>query len=118
MKLNFSHVLVKYEKSYEITRTPGEEIVNGRVIEGTPTIETINVILFPIRAEQIQDYEGGVYTTQDRKIYQREGSILPLKEHDVIYDSKTDSNYEIREKTPWLDFADFSTFIAKKVVIK
>lgn len=118
MKFNFSHVLVKYEKEYEVTRTPDEEIVNGRVVEGTPVIENLSLILFPIRPEQIRDYEGGNYTTQDRKVYQREGSIMPLKENDIVKDSDTGERYEIREKTPWLDFSDFSTFVAKKVVVE
>jgi hypothetical protein len=118
MKLNFSHVLTKYEKGYEVTRTPDEQIINGRVVEGTPITETLKLIMFPLRPEQINDYEGGAYTTQDRKIYQREGSIMPLKEHDIIYDSRNDKNYEVREKTSWLDFADFSTFVAKKVVVE
>lgn len=118
MKLNFSHVLVKYEKEYEVERTPDEQIVDGRVVEGSPRTETLSLILFPLRPEQIQDYEGGSYTAQDRKVYQREGSIMPLKEHDIITDIRNGEDYEVREKTSWLDFSDFSTFVAKKVVIE
>lgn len=118
MGFRFGHVLIKYEKSYQVVRTPNEELVNGRVVENSPITENLDLVVLPLRPKQLQEYEGGTYTTQDKKVYQREGSIMPLKEHDVILDNKTDEKYEIREKTPWLDFADFSTFVAKRVVVE
>lgn len=118
MKMSFGRVLRKYEREFEVTRNPDEDLVDGRVVEGTPTVETLKLIVFPLTPERLQDYEGGTYTTQDRKIYQREGSVMPLTDNDIIYDYRYDAHYEIRERTPWLDFADFSTFIAKKVVVE
>jgi len=119
MKMSFSRVLRKYERTYNVTRYPDKELVDGRVVENTPTENSVSLIVFPLRPEQLQAYEGGTYTTQDRKIYQREDTEdMKLDVDDVIYDDLYDNHYEIREKAPWLDFADFSTFIAKKVVVE
>lgn len=118
MRMSFGRVIRKYERDFEVTRNPDASIVDGRLSKGNSRVEILPLALFPLRSEQLQDYESGTYTTQDRKIYQREGSIMSLQENDVVYDSRNGSYYEIRELTSWEAYADFSTFIAKKVVVE
>lgn len=117
MQLKFSHVLRKYEKTYTVKRQVEGEMVGGRYEEGTPITFDIKLIIFPIQPEQLQDYEGGTYTTQDRKVYARIDQDNQLKHNDVIL-SSGNNGYEMRESTPWENFADFGTWLAKKVVVK
>jgi len=124
-----SHIIRKRERQVELTKNPNEKLVNGRVQEGTPETYTISVAVFPMTSEMIQDYEGGNYTTQDKKVYVREnleasdGTAVQVENNDVLTiddDVLTtdDDDYEIRENTPWTDHSDFKTFVAKKKVVE
>lgn len=132
MKSKFAYVLRKREKEVTVKRNKSNaQLVNGRLEESESDNNYItNLTVLPIRSKDIEEYEGGNYTKQDRKIYARENLEaehiidngdnqivdFSLKENDIIITN--DGNYEIREKADWTDFADFETFIAKKVVVE
>ena len=116
MKLQFKNLIKKYSKEVTIIKQPEAQIVDGRVSEGASQEHQVELAIFPIRPEQIQEYEGGNYTTQDKKIYLPESSEIILEENDVIVDNN--NRYEIREKTDWTDFSDFHTYVAVKKVVE
>lgn len=116
----FSHILRKYEKEVVIVKD-NSQLVDGRLDE-TSSEYNIKLTILPITPKQIQEYEGGNYTTEDKKIIAREdleaddGTSIELEENDVI--KYNDEEYEIREDTPWSDYADFNSYVGKKKVVE
>lgn len=129
MKLRFSHILRKYEKEVTLKKDTSS-LSNGR-LQQTNNEYIVKLTLIPLTPDRINEYEGGNYTTQDKKGLTREGLIgekiveggdnveeeVELKNNDIIVEDDG-TKYEIREDTPWTDFADFTTFVAKKVVVE
>lgn len=113
--MRFGHILRKREVAVTLTRE-NESLNNGRLQSSEPTTYNIDLVVLPLTAEDIEQYEGGTYSTQDKKIFAREDlDVIPQK-GDIITHNNED--YEIRERTSWLDYADFETFVAKKVVVE
>ncbi|MCF8020869.1 MAG: hypothetical protein K9L62_15935 [Vallitaleaceae bacterium] len=116
MKMLFSGVIAKYEREYTIERQVDGQLVDGRWETGTPEQFLSRLILLPANSEEIEDYEGGGYTTQWKKILQRENVANQLKKNDIIIDSEGE-RYEVRDRTSWLGYSDFTSWLSKKVVV-
>jgi len=117
MKFMFSHIIRKYELELKVVRHPDSQLVDGRVQEGTPIEFYLDMIILPANAEEIEEEESGGYTTQWKSIIVRDGQDYSLEKNDIVFDTEGE-RYEIRERTSWKDYADFTSWLAKKVVVE
>ncbi|MFP4457554.1 MAG: hypothetical protein ACLFPS_07835 [Clostridia bacterium] len=115
MILEFKNTLIKYERDYEVERDSGE-LIDGRW-QDTKENFTTPLILIPANKEEINDSENGGYTTQWKKVMIRNNNPDQIGKNDIITDSEG-KKYEVRERVNWADYADFKSFLAKKVVVE
>lgn len=115
VKIYFSHILRRYEKEYEIERDGGS-LIDGRWVDDDSTFFT-DLTVMPYNPEEDVEYEGGSYERQWKKVFIRENNPNQIQKNDIIVVSE-DDKYEIKERTSWLDFADFQSWIARKIVVE
>ena len=110
---NMAEVIKMAETTVSITTTD-EQLVDGRVQKNSETVNEVNAAILPMTREDVEEYEGGNYTTQDIKIYVRADEYNISNNDYVEYDNK---KYQIKQTQNWEILSDFKFGIGKKVVV-
>lgn len=113
MDLKVRAAIKEFEQPITVITHPDSELEGGRYDKGDPVEKTVQAVVQPLSREEIEEYEGGNYTTQDIKVFIRAG--YEVQENDVI--KHGGSRYEVREVENWLHVSDFCKLVAKKEVV-
>lgn len=123
--MGIKDLIHKYRKPVDLTREKEGNFDRQKYVEGQEVNYEIKVAVFNMTPEEVNQYEGGKYTTQDVVIYAPEEvrakdkdtgdySDITLKEDDVI--TWEGNDYKIDSDDPNLAHSDFCRYIATKVV--
>lgn len=106
---SFSRLIRKYSKPTILHgEATGGAWVNGKWVEGEPSLETIPLALIPFDVKSIAQL-GGLVTNADVQVY----SLAALKHGDKI--EQNGSKYTIDTSANFTAYGDFYRYIAKGV---
>jgi hypothetical protein len=124
---NFSGFIKDYIIPITLKRG-GKGFVNGEYVDDGNSDEYITEIaVIHLTPEELNEYDGGFYTTQDLKLFvpedntginvetDEEIALIP-KEGDIINFQNND--FEVKDPQNNTHLSDFYKFLAKKEVVK
>lgn len=111
MKLyNFARLIKKYTVSCQLVDIAEGSWQAGLWIEGKTTTQDISGAIVPITEKRIQN-SGGSYKQGDCEFI----TTQPLVIHSNTYIIHKDKKYKLEDNTDYSDYADFNTYIARRV---
>jgi len=123
----FADLIMKYSKTVIVRQIPSGEIDKGFLIPVEPVDYETRLAILPMSAKELQKYEAGMYTSQDKTIYTHIGltgkrlsdnevTPITLREGDqIIENNKT---FTLKSVKDYTDFSDFRKYVGKKEVVK
>lgn len=83
--MNFEGLIRKYSQTYTITTTEEGYFDGPTWVDGGEVVSNIECAIFPISAEEVENYEGLGYDTQDIQIF------IPVSELETTEINKADT---------------------------
>jgi hypothetical protein len=124
MKLEMSNIIKEDSQEIEVIKETEGQKVGPNWISGTKKHYLVDAAIFFLTSEELRNYEGGKYTTQDIVIEAVEGYEMTNKstgqvedvkieqEDKVLYDGKT---FKVDEVNNLTVHSDYYEYVAKKV---
>jgi hypothetical protein len=126
MKLEMSNIIKEDSQEIEVIKETEGQKVGANWISGTKKHYLVDAAVFYLSPEELRNYEGGKYTTQDIVIEAVEGYEMTNKstgqvedvkieqEDKVLYDGKT---FKVDEVNNLTVHSDYYEYVAKKEVV-
>jgi hypothetical protein len=123
----FKDLIIRNSRPVTFKRAGTATFNKSIKVPGTPIEFTGKAAVFPMTARELQKYEAGSYTAEDKTVFvpdplkvkrqgQTEEETLILKDGDqVVYKNLT---YTLKSLSDFSDVSDFLKFAGKKEVIK
>ena len=124
--MEFSDLIKEHSSEVEIVKEQEGYKDGPNWIPGGEVTYTAKIAVFYLSPQELKNYEGGNYTTQDIKLYVPEKLVATNQdtgqeeEIEVDFEDEVKFNekiFEIKEHKNQTVHADFHEYIAKKVVV-
>ena len=111
MKLyNFARLIKKYTVSCQLVDTTEGSWQAGVWVKGDTTTQDISGAIVPITEKRIQN-SGGSYKQGDCEFI----TTQPVVIHSNTYLVHNGEKYKLEDSTDYSDYADFNTYVARRV---
>ena len=107
---NFARLVKKYTVSCQLVSVPEGKWVAGEWVAGEPTISCITGAIVPMSEKRINN-SGGSYKQGDCEFI----TTTPLELNSDTFILYKDKKYKLEDSTDYSDYADFYTYVARRV---